>query len=146
MAILTSKTLKKYQNEIRDLKAVQPINGGSLTQHALTATWEGNINKNQPISQYSLLAAFKATFTRTDGVNIPPLVQFAFNTSPSTSESNGECGAVVTSFTDNSISYRIILYNYWWPFSSSQTVGHVIITCKAYSPVAGTLTLERVYS
>lgn len=146
MAILTSKTLKKYQNEIRALKAVQPINGGSLTQHALTATWTGDINKNQPISQYSLLAAFKATFTRTDGVNIPPLVQFAFNTSPSTSESVGECGAVVTSFTDNSISYRIILYSYWWPFSSSQSVGRVTITCKAYSPVAGTLTLERVYS
>lgn len=146
MAILTSKTLKKYQNEIRALKAVQPINGGSLTQHALTATWEGDINKNQPISQYSLLAAFKATFTRTDGVNIPPLVQFAFNTSPSTSESIDECGGVVISFTDNSISYKILLNTVWWPFSSSQTVGHAIITCKAYSPIAGTLTIERVYS
>lgn len=146
MSGVTSQTIKKYQNEIRSLKTVQPINGGSLTQHAVTATWEGNIDKNSPISSYSLLAAFKATFTRTDGVNIPPLVQFAFSTEPSTSDSNDECGAAVDSFGDNSVDYRIALFNFWWPFDPSQTVGRVKITCSAYSPVAGTLTLERIYS
>ena len=146
MSGVTSQVIKKYQNEIRSLKAVQPINGGSLTQHAVTAIWEGDIDKNNPISQYSLLAAFRATFTRTDGVNMPPLVQFSFDTSPSTSDSIIESGGVVVSFTDNSISYKILLNNWWWPFDSSQTVGRVKITCEAYSPVAGTLTIERVYS
>lgn len=146
MAHLTSDKITKYRGEIQALKTAQPINGGSLTEHAVTATWEGTIDKDAPISSYSLLAAFKATFTRSDGVLLPPLVQFAFSTNPSTTDSDGECGAAVEGFGENSVSYRIILDNYWWPFSSSQTTGSVRITCSAYSPVPGALTLERVYS
>lgn len=139
-----ASTVKKYKNEIQALKMAQPINGGNLTKHSVQARWSGQIDKNNPISKFSLLAAFKATFTRTDGIEKPPFVQFSFSLSPDSDAS--ESGGVVISFGENSVDYRICLFTSWWPFGNSASTGIVTLTCSAYSPVEGTLSLERVYS
>ena len=140
-----SDRMKKTRDEISALKVVQPINGGSLTQRAVEAQWTGQIRSSAPISKYSLLAAFKATYTRTDGINKPPFVQFAFSLNPDSTWDSAS-GGMVFSFGENSVSYRICLFNTWWPWDQSTDVGTLNLICKAYSTVPGTLRIERVYS
>ena len=140
-----SMRVKKMFDEVKALKQAQPLNGGDLTQHSITRTWTGQIDFNNPISIYSLLAAFRATYTRTDGVNKPPLAQFSYSLSPDSSDSQGSGGGVY-SFGDNSVSYRICLLRSWWHWTDTSTPKTVTLTCSVYSPVPGNLTIERVYS
>lgn len=145
--MLTSQTVKKLQDEIKSLKVVQPINGGALTRHSVTATWQGTIDKNAPISPYSCLAAFVATFERSDGIIKVPLVQFAYTLSPDhTNYDHSRSYSAIISATGDSVSYKIVLSDRWWPFSEEQTIGTLKITVNAYSMVEGNLTIERVYS
>ena len=74
----SSVKLQKIEDELKALKVIQPLNGGALTKDGATATWSGTFDKNNPISDFSLLAAFRATYTRTDGIDKPPLVRLAF--------------------------------------------------------------------
>lgn len=145
--MLTSQTVKKLQDEIQALKAVQPINGGALTRHSVTATWQGIIDKNAPVSQYSMLAAFVAKFTRNDGIVKPPLVQFAYKLDPDhTSYDHSRSMSAIISSTQDSVSYKIVLNYNWWPFDEAQTTGTLKLMVNAYSLVDGNLTIERVYS
>ena len=145
--MLTSQSVKKLQDEIQALKVVQPINGGALTRHSITASWQGTIDKNAPISQYSMLAAFVAKFTRNDGIVKPPLVQFAYKLDPDhTSYDHSRSMSAIISSTQDSVSYKIVLAYNWWPFGNSQTTGTLKLTVNAYSLVDGDLTIERVYS
>ena len=138
-----SGKLQKLEDELRALKVVQPLNGGALTKDGASVTLTFELDKNAPISKYSLLAAFKATYTRTDGIDKPPLVQFSYVISPDNDYSG--TGGLVFSMDDNSVSYKICLFDDWWPFGSS-TTGTISLNCTAYSTVPGDLTLERVYS
>lgn len=145
--MLTSQTVKKLQDEIKALKVVQPINGGALTRHSITASWEGTIDKNAPISEYSCLAAFVATFERRDGIVKVPLVQFAYNLNPDhTNYDHSRSYSAIISATGDSVSYKIVLADNWWPFDENESTGTLKITVNAYSMVDGVLTIERVYS
>lgn len=145
--MLTSQNIKKLQDEIKALKVVQPINGGALTRHSVTTSWQGVIDKNAPISQYSMLAAFVATYTRNDGVVKPPLVQFAYSLDPDhTTYDHSRSMSAIISATQDSVSYKIVLDYSWWPFDPGQSTGTLKLTVNAYSLVDGTLTVERVYS
>lgn len=139
----SSVKLQKIEDELKALKVIQPLNGGALTKDGATATWSGVFDKNNPISDFSLLAAFRATYTRTDGIDKPPLVQFSFSISPDGNDFGS--GGMVFTMGTNSVSYRICLFNTWWPFGAA-TTGSATLTCTAYSTVPGTLILERVYS
>lgn len=145
--MLTSQNVKKLKDEIQALKVAQPINGGALTRHSVTASWQGTIDKNAPISPYSCLAAFVATFERRDGVAKPPLVQFAYSLSPDyTNYDHSRSYSAIISASQDSVSYKIVLSDKWWPFDNSQTTGNLEITVSAYSLVDGVLSIERVYS
>lgn len=144
MILRTSDKVKKIQDEIQSLKVIQPINGGALTKHAAQQEWQGTLDRNNPISQYSLLAAFEVTYTRTDGVIKPPLVQFAYLLDPD-GEDLTDTGGSIISIGESSVTFRISIYYIWWPFGQS-TTGNVKLTCSAYSPVPGYMTLKRVYS
>lgn len=146
MAINVPLYLKRIENEIKALKAFQELSGGQLSNEAVSATWQGVIDKRNPIGVYSILAAFEATFIRTDGVNKPPLVDFGFLITPQVLDKiNYLHGNVVKNGT-NSVTYRISIDNLmWWPFGSDKT-GTIKIDVSVYSPVPGLLSIERVYS
>lgn len=143
----TSTNIKKIKDEIQSLKVVQPINCGALTKHAVVAEWQGTIDKNSPISRFSMLAAFKATYTRSDGETKTPLVQFSYLLTPDrTNYSHSRSHGVVVAASGDSVSYKIVLSDNWWAFDPSQTTGTLKVTVYAFSLVDGELTLERVYS
>lgn len=145
--MLTSNKIRKLENEIKALKAVQPLNGGALTKHSVAATWEGTIDKNNPISPYSMLAAFEVTFYREDGVTKTPFVQFAYTLSPDmNSYSHSRSSGAVISAINDSVTYKIVLNYNWWPFPSSQTTGSIKLTAHAYSSIEGHVEVKRVYS
>ena len=145
--MLTSYAIQKLKNETQALKVVQPINGGALTRHSATATWQGTVDKNNPISRYSCLAAFVATFERRDGITKTPLVQFAYKLDPDyTNYDHTNSYSAIISATDDSVSYKIVLSYYWWPFGDGQTTGNLKVTVNAYSLVDGVLSVKRVYS
>lgn len=145
--MLTSNKIKALENEIKALKAVQPLNGGALTKHSATATWEGTIDKNSPISPYSMLAAFEVTFYREDGVTKTPFVQFAYTLSPDmNSYSHSRSSGAIISASNDTVTYKIVLYYSWWPFPGSQTTGDLKLTVNAYSTVEGYVEIKRVYS
>lgn len=139
--MLVSNKVQKLKDEIQALKVVQPINGGALSRHAATATWEGTIDFNNPISPYSMLAAFVMTYERNDGINKTPLVQFAFsmNYEDTTYEA-------VVGITSDSVSYKLVLPDNWRPDGYSGDTINLRITGYAYSPVTGDLNIVRVYS
>lgn len=147
MTRITSSELAKMKSEIQALKVTQPLNGGALTRHSVEESWSGTIDKNDPISQYSMLAAFEVTFSRSDGVNKTPLVQFAYKLDPDmTNYSHSRSYGAIIAAAQDYVVYKIVLDYNWWPFSESQTTGSVELTVNAYSPVDGTLEIERVYS
>lgn len=145
--MLASNKIKLLENEIKSLKAVQPLNGGALTKHSATSSWQGTIDKTAPISQYSMLAAFEVTFHRNDGVTKTPFVQFAYELSPdmNTYSHSRSSGAIISAI-DDSVTYKIVLNHNWWPFSDTQTTGAVKLTAYAYSPIEGYVDIRRVYS
>ena len=145
--MLTSYAIQKLKNEVQALKVVQPINGGALTRHSTAATWQGTIDKNAPISRYSCLAAFVATFERQDGIVKVPLVQFAYKLTPDhANDHHSRSYSAIISATGDSVSYKIVLSDNWWPFNENESTGTLKITINAYSMVDGVLTIERVYS
>lgn len=143
-----SQELTRLGEEVKSLKEVQPLNAGALTRHSVIATWSGTIDRESPISTYSMLAAFEVIFTRTDGENKPPFVQFAYTLDPDeTAGRHAGSYGIVVGMDEGSITYKIILgYSNWWPYGESQTTGQLNIEVNAFSLVEGTLAIRRVYS
>ena len=138
--------IKNIKNEMQALKGFQELSGGQLITEAASAVWQGEIDRTQPIGTFSILAAFEATFTRTDGANKPPLVDFAFLITPQIDDKVQYLHGNVIATGENSVTFRITIDALgWWPFGSSNT-GNIEINISAYSPVAGYLDIERVYS
>lgn len=145
MSFDISNEIKEIKNEIEALKSYQVLSAGQLAQEAASAVWEGEIDRSQPIGIFSILAAFEMTFTRTDGVQKPPLVDFAFLITPEIPDKRMYLFGNVIATGTNSVTYRITIENLmWWPFEDSK--GILKVEGAAYSPVPGNLSIERVYS
>ncbi len=145
MAMNIPIVISRIKNEIQALKSFQELSGGQLNNKAASATWQGVIDRSQPIGMYSILAAFEMTFTRTDGINKPPLVDFAFFITPQDTDAIMNLYGNVVANGVNSVVYRITIPSLtWWPFDT--TTGTITISGEAYSPVPGNLYIERVYS
>lgn len=142
--MLTSNKIKALENEIKALKAVQPLNGGALTKHSATAVWEGIIDKNNQVS-FSILAAFEVTFYRNDGIQKTPFVQFSYELDPDSYSHSLSYGAIIKAGNDD-VTYKLILDDSWWPFPTQQTTGSLKITAYAYSMAEGYVEIKRVYS
>lgn len=138
----TSDKIKQLSNEIKSLKSAQPINAGNLTQSAETKSLTFTVQTDEYWSGSKIKCIFEATYTREDGVDKPPLVQFSYSLNPDDIDYDSSAG-IPFSIGANSVTYRIILATNWWPFGVS-TVGTSTLTCTAYSTVPGTLTLARI--
>lgn len=139
----TSTKMKKLSDEIKALKSAQPINAGNLTQNAETESLTFTVRTDEYWSGAKIRGIFEATYTRTDDILKPPLVQFAYSLNPDDNFDSNSSAGIPFAVGSNSVSYRIILSTNWWPFYSS-TVGTSILTCTAYSTVPGVLSLRRV--
>lgn len=137
----TSTKVKQLSNEVKSLKSAQPINVGNLTQSAETESLTFTVQSDYYWSGAKIKCIFEATYTRSDGIEKPPLVQFAYSLNPDDIHHNSSAGIPISVGTD-SVTYRIILSTNWWPFIG--TVGTSTLTCVAYSTVPGTLTLARI--
>ena len=145
MSIHTPEFTEKLKDELQALKVYQDLSAGQLAGEAASAVWEGTIDSTNPIGLYSILAAFEATFIRTDGVNKPPLVDFAFLISPQIPDKREYLVGNVIATGSNSVTYRICIENLmWWPYETS--TGTIKVNVSAYSTVPGNLSIERVYS
>lgn len=137
--------IRKLKTELQALKGYQELSAGQLNTTAASATWQGTVDRSNPIGLFSILAAWEAEFIRTDGVNKPPLVDFAFLISPQIPDKRGYLFGDVIATGTNSVKYRITIENImWWPYDTS--TGTITVDVSAYSSVPGTLTIERVYS
>ncbi|MBQ1373214.1 hypothetical protein IIY66_00205 [Candidatus Saccharibacteria bacterium] len=137
--------IRKIKEELKALKSFQELPAGQLATRAATATWQGVIDKTNPIGVYSILAAFEMTFVRTDGIRKPPLVDFAFLISPQIPNRRNYLRGNIVATGVNSVTYRITIANLvWWPYDTS--TGTITIDGAAYSSVPGALSIERVFS
>lgn len=152
----TQQRLAKLRNELQAIKAGSKLAYSSVLfpENVPEQGWNGAVvaDPSNPI-----LAAFTATFTRNDGLEITPLVDFTFDyDGPTTADWVRQQGGTasgrdlkaelddwvscyIVSTSEKSVSYRIEFQNNW-PDNSI----NLSLTVRAISPVSGLLKLERV--
>ena len=161
----TQHRLVKLRNELNAYKVSSPLNYGALTHPETTpgGTFSGIVHAYEPILNNMIFARFLARFTRTDGVNLTPYVDFAFDytVNPNLRQQYVALGYSITGrdveawyercFTghiietgSNYVVYAIDANNYWYTLTSNAQAT-VTLNVQALSPVEGKLTLERVY-
>lgn len=157
---LVQTLVRKIKNELNALKVATPLNLGQLifTDQTPSASYTGSFNTQS--SSY-VAARFAATFTRTDGVLLPPLVDFAYNYSvnPTYTEYMAGNGITITgndpnvaaefyvrgyeySASGSSVIFYIDILNAIAPYSGASA--SVSVNVSALSTVEGTLTLTRL--
>ena len=151
--------ITSLENELKALKQTAPVSMGALRfpASAPTATYTGSIDTS---SQNYVVARIEATFTRSDGLQVAPLVDFAFDisVSPTYQEYMASINVVisgddpnvqeefyVTSYEastgNDSVTYNIDVLNAIAPYAGSAAT--ITTTVQAISTVEGTLTLTR---
>lgn len=158
--ISVENRLKIVENELRALKRATEPNIGMLKfpSSTPTASYSGSF----PTTSQDLVAArLAATFTRTDGGSGAPLVDFAFDTSvsPTQSEYLSTQGITYTgndtntnldeyvqgyeySITDTSVVFYIDFQNAFAYYPGASAT--LSVTVQALATVPGTLTIERL--
>lgn len=160
----TQKRLTALRNKLHAYKVTSPLNYGALTQPESTpsSAISGVIDEYQPIMDNVLFARFLARFTRTDGINLTPYVDFVFDytVSPNFRQQHSALGYSVSGrdveawyefcFTghiietgSNYVVYAIDINNFWYTLTNDARA-NVALNVQALSPVEGTLTMERV--
>lgn len=148
-------------------KAVQLGYGQLVVPDPPRKTWSGAIDPSNPLnSEY--IAKFKARFTRTDGVNQPPLVDFSYTLAASRTNidarrergniiaatdidallEGGHSGWVSTA-ANNYTEFSIVIRDsgsQGYFMTTTTGTSMVALSVTALSPVPGILTIERVYS
>ena len=75
---MLEQRLLELENELRARKAASPLNYGALQKgDTPTVRWDGHIQNPTPDKIHA--ARFVVTFTRTDGINLAPYVNFAYD-------------------------------------------------------------------
>jgi len=156
----TEARLTDLENELKALKQTTPVSLGALRFPASvpTADYIGSIDTS---SQDYIVARLAATFTRSDGVQITPMVDFAYTVSisPTYQEYMATQGVTITgndpnvnteaymngfeaSTTADSVTFNIDVLNAIAPYAGS--TANIIVHVEAISPLEGTLTITRV--
>lgn len=160
--------LVQIRNEMYAQKAYSKLNYGALSNaiNTPTANWSGWVNNNESVID-SVAASFIVRFTRTDGVKIPPLVDFAYDFVQSkyavqdmldTPTEQGRISAIeivdryaldefyysgkIIESGENYVNFRIDISSLFHIIS--QNGANISITVEAISPVEGVITIERV--
>lgn len=151
--------LVEMENELKALKQTAPVSLGALEfpQSTPTQTYTGSIDTS---SQNYVVARIEAKFTRSDGLQIAPMVDFAFDiaVSPTYQEYMASMGIEITgndpnvmtefyttayeaSTSSDSVTYNIDVLNAIAPYAGATAT--ITATVQAISTVNGTLTLTR---
>lgn len=151
--------LVEIEEETKALKQSTPVNLGALKFPASTPTktYTGSIDTT---GQNYVVARISATFRRSDGQQIPPLVDFAFDikVSPTYQQYMASVGVTITGNDPNvmtefyttayeadasgdAVTYNIDVLNAIVPFAGNSA--SITATVQAISTVEGTLTLQR---
>lgn len=151
--------LVKIENELKALKQTTPVSVGALQfpESAPLQTYTGSIDTS---SQNYVIARIEATFTRSDGLQITPMVDFAFDigVSPTYQQYMQSINVTITGNDPNvmtefyvvayeastgfdSVTYYIDVLNAIAPYAGATAI--LTTTVQAVSTVAGTLTLTR---
>lgn len=162
----TTQQLVEIQNEQRAQKVAIKLNYGQLSQPgtAPTATYSGTVTNS--VQPFGGSARWIATFTRTDDVELPPVVDFAWDKTLGLytytdlisagfidSASGRDRQAIdelawsdgLWEIGSNYVKWRIDIggnNGSWFYVSSDGTT--VNLTVQAVSPVPGTLNLVRL--
>ena len=167
----TQIRIVELRNELNAQRQASELSWGQLALpgNAPTATWNGNISIGDIPFGSATAAKFKATFTRSDGRNIPPLVDLAvgFSTSPTGIEIERNNGAAISIDSETStleangpevyatgVGADSVVFTIEFPvsaflglyrtFSSDANNIALSVTAQAISPVVGSLSLERI--
>lgn len=152
----TQQRLVRLRNELQAIKVGSKLTYNSVLfpSNVPEQSWSGTvvIDPSNPIA-----AAFLAIFTRSDDLEITPLVDFTFDyDGPTTADWVRQQGGTasgrdlkaelddwvncyIVNTTDKAVSYKIEFLT-GWPDSNI----NLSLTVRAISPVPGTLKLERV--
>ena len=147
------------ENELKALKQTSPVSLGALEypNSTPTQTYSGSVDTS---SHDYVIARIEATFTRSDGLQITPMVDFAFDIaiSPTYQQYMASIGVEITgndpnvmaefyttayeaSVTNDSVTYNIDVLNAIAPYAGATAT--IAATVQAISTVKGTLTLTR---
>lgn len=162
VGVNATKRLSAVENEQKAQKVATGLNYGQLANpgDAPTATYSGHVNNsnNNPV------AAWVATFTRTDGLTETPFVDFAWDFSLAKGYYQDQKDAgYITSFSGRDklaidqitvvdapddfgpgyVKWRIFIPPFYWFYLSGNGTD-VSLNIQAISMVPGTLTLARV--
>lgn len=159
----TQARIVAQKNELKALKTASELNWGMLSQpdQAPQQTWAGALDLTiAPESGTYVMFRWRARFTRSDGKNTTPFVQFAFNTSysPTYEDFARAQGATVTANDFDATNQSYILgytaatgtdyVDYYIEINNGFTIGYtstnLTLTVQALSPVLGTMTLTRL--
>lgn len=153
------------RNKLRAQKVSSELNYGSLTRPDSTpsASISSVIKPTDNILERSLYALFLARFTRTDGINLTPYVDFAFDYQfdPNMQEQVAGLGSTITGRDveawygvclnghiietgSNYVVFAIDINNKWYALTDDGSAT-LELEVQAISPVAGSLTLERYH-
>lgn len=145
------------ENELKALKRTMPLSMGALRYPANTptASYSGTIDTTNP---GDVLARLTVTFTRTDGVAITPMVDFAVSSElhPTYTEFRINQGLEITGNDPNAgnsddcyvaatTPTSVIMYIDVSPYYATFTLGTATmdVQVQAISTVEGTLSIER---
>lgn len=161
---MLEQRLLELENELRARKAASPLNYGALQRgDTPTVRWDGQVRNPTPDKLHA--ARFVVTFTRTDGINLAPYVNFAYDYTLGryyyddqiaagylSSVSGRDLHAMdehefadgIYSTGNNYVQWRIDFgaTGQWFYSGSDGTDIH--LTVQAISTVPGTLRIERV--
>lgn len=156
---LVQTLVRKIQNELNALKVATPLNLGQLrmTDQTPSISYSGSFNT---ASHDLVTARLEVTFTRSDGIVAPPLVDFAYECSVSptypqylATQGISFTGNDTTDLLDfyihgyeyetgsNSVTFYIDFMNAVAPYAGAAAT--ISATVKAISTVPGSLSLVR---
>ncbi len=151
--------LTNMESELKALKQTMPISVGALRfpDTAPSASYTGTIDTT---SQDYVIARLEATFTRSDGKQIAPMVDFAYDISisPTYTQYMAPQGVTITGNDPNvmaefyirgyenatgndSVTFNVDVLNAIAPYAGASAT--ITVTVQALSTLEGTLTLTR---
>lgn len=145
-----TQDLINIENDHRATRTSLKLNYGALKtpESSPTATWSGNVANTDMVGELS--AKWHITFTRTDGIDLPPPVDIAFDYTVQDNMkslideaifrlSGESTGANYVTYTLGLVGGATGFYN---PYDTTTAF---TITAQAISTIEGNLTIARVY-
>lgn len=149
VSVNVQKRLVKVRNNLRAFKIAAQLNYGALSKPSEVPTASLDDTISGWYAPHETGAGFiwnryLATFTRTDGVNMTPFVDFSFDwiIGGGGVATERAFNHSIYSVSDGSVTYAIELNDYCYTSTGSLTLSLIV---QAVSSVAGNLTISKVW-